>query len=70
MVKGVDPLDNEYIDLKIEEKFENIYPEWKKQIKAEVLKEVQKELDEVSLKIKSCHIFRQNVNYLMIIVSN
>jgi hypothetical protein len=33
LVKGVDPLDGEYIDLKIEEKIEKIYPEWKKEIK-------------------------------------
>jgi hypothetical protein len=32
LVKGVDPLEGEYIDLKLEIKFENIYPEWKKNI--------------------------------------
>jgi hypothetical protein len=31
-MKGVDPLDGEYIDWKLVEKFEEISPQWKKKI--------------------------------------
>ena len=52
LVKGVDPLDGEYIDQKIEEKFEQIYPEWKKEIKEEVYKEVKEEIAEEFNRLK------------------
>lgn len=52
LIKGVDPLDGEYIDQKIEEKFEKIYPEWKKEIRQEVLKEVKEEIAEEFSKLK------------------
>ena len=44
LIKGVDPLDGEYIDLKIEEKYNQIYAEMKKDLKEEVLKEVLQEM--------------------------
>ena len=52
LVKGVDPLDVQYIAIKIEEKFQQMYPEWKKEIKQEVLKEVKEEMTEELDKIK------------------
>jgi len=45
LVKGVDPLDGSYIDMKIEEKFESIAPEWKKDIKEDILNEIRKEFN-------------------------
>jgi hypothetical protein len=33
LMKGVDPLDGEYIDWKLDEKFEEISPQWKKILK-------------------------------------
>jgi hypothetical protein len=38
LMKGVDHLDGEYIGWKLEENFELISLEWKKDIKAEILK--------------------------------
>ena len=46
LLKGVDPLDGEYIDWKLEEKFEKISPEWKKELKEEILSELRKDLTE------------------------
>ncbi len=46
LMKGVDPLDGEYIDWKLDEKFEEISPQWKKDIKEEILKEVKMEMNE------------------------
>jgi len=46
LIKGVDPLDGEYIEWKLEEKFEKISPEWKKELKEEILSELHKELKE------------------------
>jgi hypothetical protein len=45
-MKGVDPLDDEYIDWKLDEKFEEISPQWKKYIKEEILKEVKIKMNE------------------------
>jgi hypothetical protein len=45
-MKGVDPLDSEYIDWKLDEKFDVIAPQWKKDIKEEILKEVKMEMNE------------------------
>jgi hypothetical protein len=42
-MKRVDPLDSEYIDWKLEEKFEIISPQWKIDIKEEIIKEVKNE---------------------------
>ena len=44
--KEVDHLDGEYIDWKIEEKFQVIAPEWKEDIKKDVFKGLQKEMNE------------------------
>jgi hypothetical protein len=46
LMNGMDPLDGEYIDWKLDEKFEEISPQWKKDIKEEILKEVKIELNE------------------------
>jgi hypothetical protein len=46
LMKGVDPLDGEYIDWKLDEKFDVIAPQWKKDIKEEILKEVKMEMNE------------------------
>jgi hypothetical protein len=43
LMKRVDPLDSEYIDWKLEEKFEIISPQWKIDIKEEIIKEVKNE---------------------------
>ena len=45
-VKGVDPLDSEYSDSKLEEKYEKIFPQWKKKIKDEIMIEVKKEMQQ------------------------
>jgi hypothetical protein len=46
LMKGVDPLDGEYIDCKLDENFEVISPQWKKDIKEEILKEVKIKINE------------------------
>jgi hypothetical protein len=46
LMKGMDPLDSEYIDWKLEEKIEIISPQWKIDIKEEILKEVKREMHE------------------------
>jgi hypothetical protein len=40
LLKGVDPLDSEHIDLKVNEKFEQIAKTWKEELKAEILEEL------------------------------
>ena len=42
--KEIDPLDGEYLDWKIIEKFESISPEWKKEIKSQIIQELKEEL--------------------------
>jgi hypothetical protein len=44
LIKGVDPLDSECIDWKLEEIFETISPQWKNDIKEEILKVVKREM--------------------------
>jgi hypothetical protein len=46
LMNGVDPLDGEYIDWKLDKKIEVISPQWKKDIKEEILKEVKMEMNE------------------------
>jgi hypothetical protein len=46
LMKDVDPLDGEYTDWKLDEKFDVISPQWKKDIKEEILKEVKMEMNE------------------------
>ena len=55
LVKGVDPLDGSYIDMKIEEKFESIAPEWKKDIKEDILNEIRKEFNAKFEEIKKSY---------------
>jgi hypothetical protein len=42
IMKAVDPLDSEYIDWKLEEKFKIISSQWKIDIKEEILMEVKR----------------------------
>jgi hypothetical protein len=46
LMKGVDLLDGKYIDWKLDEKIEAISPQWKKDIKEEILKEIKMEMNE------------------------
>nr|ABA99372.1 retrotransposon protein, putative, Ty3-gypsy subclass [Oryza sativa Japonica Group] len=52
LTKGVDPLDGEYIDWKIIEKFEEASPQLKKELKEEILKELKQEMDQKFEQIK------------------
>nr|ABA98515.1 hypothetical protein LOC_Os12g29940 [Oryza sativa Japonica Group] len=52
LTKGVDPLDGEYIDWKIIEKFEEASPQLKKELKEEILKELKQEIDQKFEQIK------------------
>jgi len=44
LTKGVDPMDGQYIEMKIAQKFEMISPEWKKTLKEEIMMELKGEL--------------------------
>jgi hypothetical protein len=46
LMKGVDPLDGEYIDWKLDEKCEAISPQCKNDIKEEILKKIKMEINE------------------------
>jgi hypothetical protein len=46
LMKDMDPLNGEYIDWKLDGEFEEISPQWKKDIKEEILKEVKMEMNE------------------------
>jgi hypothetical protein len=52
LLKGVDPLDSEHIDLKIEEKFEESTKILKEELKQEILKELRFEFNEKFEEIK------------------
>jgi hypothetical protein len=51
-MNDVDPLDSEYIDWKLDEKFKEISPQWKKDIKEEILKKVKMEMNEIIEEMK------------------
>lgn len=53
--KDIDPLDGEYIDWKIDEKFEKIASVWREDIKKEVLEELKKEMNEKFEEIKKSY---------------
>ncbi|KAJ1264741.1 hypothetical protein BS78_08G024500 [Paspalum vaginatum] len=42
--KGMDPMDGQYTDMKIVQKFEILSPEWKKNIKEKIMIELKREL--------------------------
>ncbi|WVZ88717.1 hypothetical protein U9M48_035202 [Paspalum notatum var. saurae] len=44
LTKRVDPMDGQYIEIKIAKKFEMIFPEWKKTLKEEIMMELKGEL--------------------------
>jgi hypothetical protein len=46
LMKEMIPLDSEYIDWKFKEKFEIISPQWKINIKKEILKKVKRKMHE------------------------
>lgn len=58
LVKGVDPLDIEYVNIKIEEKFEDS----KKSLKEEILKELRAEFDENFEEIKKEYLTKYDFN--------
>lgn len=58
LVKGVDPLDIEYVNIKIEEKFEDS----KKSLKEEILKELRAEFDEKFEEIKKEYLTKYDFN--------
>jgi hypothetical protein len=51
-MKGMDPLDGEYIDLKLDENFKKNITIMKKDIKEEILKEVKMEMNEKFKELK------------------
>ncbi|KAJ1255270.1 hypothetical protein BS78_K270200 [Paspalum vaginatum] len=44
LTKGIDPINRQYIEIKIEEKFEIMSPEWKKSLKEKITIELTKKL--------------------------
>ena len=46
LIKGVDPLDGEYIELKIVEKLKEVTKTMKAELKEEILKELRSEMNE------------------------
>ena len=46
LIKGVDPLDGEYIELKIDEKLKEVAKTMKAELKEEILKELRSEMNE------------------------
>ena len=52
LIRGVDPLDSEYIDIKLQERYDQILPEWKKELKQEILTELKVEMTECFEKMK------------------
>jgi hypothetical protein len=58
LLKGVDPLDIEYVNIKIEEKFEDS----KKSLKEEILKEIRAEFDEKFEEIKKEYLTKYDFN--------
>ena len=53
--KGVDALDGEYIDWKINENFEEISPQWKKNMKEEILEELKKDTNKKFEEMKKAY---------------
>jgi hypothetical protein len=60
----VDPLDSEHIDLKVNEKFEEIAKTWKEEFKAEILKELQAEFNEKFEELKREYDSKYDLNFL------
>jgi hypothetical protein len=63
LLKGVDPLNSEHIDLKINEKFEQIVKIWKEELKAEILKELQAEFNEKFEALKREYDSKYDLNF-------
>jgi hypothetical protein len=64
LLKGVDPLDSEHIDLKVDQKFEEIAKTWKVELKAEILKELQAEFNEKFEELKREYDSKYDMNFL------
>jgi hypothetical protein len=64
LMKGMNPLDGEYIDWKLDEKFEEISPQWKKDIKEEILKEVKMEMNEKFEELKKEYNAKFDISFL------
>jgi hypothetical protein len=63
-MNGVDPLDSEYIDWKLDEKFKEISPQWKKDIKEEILKEVKMKMNENFKELKKEYNTKFDISFL------
>ena len=63
LTRGVDPLDGEYIDQKIIEKFEEASPQLKKEIKEEILKELKQDINEKFEKMKKAYDEKFDVSF-------
>jgi hypothetical protein len=64
LMKGVDPLDSEYIDEKLDNKFEAISPQLKKDIKEEILKEIKMEMNEKIEELKKEYNAKFDISFL------
>jgi hypothetical protein len=64
LMNGVDPLDGEYIDWKLDKKIEVISPQWKKDIKEEILKEVKMEMNEKFEELKKEYNAKFDISFL------
>ena len=53
LLKGIDPLDSEYIDQELDKRFEDLSKIIKKELKEEILKELREEIDEKIEEIKT-----------------
>ncbi|BAT13078.1 Os11g0201175 [Oryza sativa Japonica Group] len=61
--KGVDSLDGEYIDWKIIENFEEAYPQLKKQLEEEILKELKQEMNDKFEEMKRAYDEKFDVSF-------
>jgi hypothetical protein len=64
LMKGVDPLDSEYIDWKLDKNFDVISPQWKKGIKEEIIKEVKMEMNEKLEELKKEYNAKFDISFL------
>jgi hypothetical protein len=63
-MRDVDPLDSEYINWKLDEKFEEISSQWKKDIKEEILKEVKMKMNEKFEELKKEYNAKFDISFL------
>jgi hypothetical protein len=63
LMKSMDSLDGEYIDWKLDENFEEISRQWKKDIKEEILKEVKMEMNKIFEELKKEYNAKFNISF-------